>query len=435
MDLSIDSDSWLKRPSVTPLMWSIGTLSLICFVMAAANFGGPIPLVFYLAIWMLIGLSRPAHWLNVILANRLVWLMPIVALLSVFVSQDATFSARTALELIASTGCAIVLTRSLGERPFISCLAVALLFAAGVSVLFGGTEVITGQAGDALHGVFESKNYFALILSLGCLANLAMMLDSSQPVLFRIGGLTGVLICVPLLVAARSVDAIASAFVAVVLLMFVSGLGALPPLYRRTALSLAAMFIVGCVAIFVVIALTSNIDGVLAAVGKNSSLTGRAYLWLRAQELIVERPIFGYGYQAFWVHDFPEAEGLWRFGHVVARAGYHFHNLYYETLIELGVIGLAALVVTLLATLIATLRWTLRNPSSRSGFFLSLLVLFLVRSPLEVDALGPFGIGTFLLATIWVIANRQFRSANPVAARSPTTGLAFPAPNAQYGRV
>jgi exopolysaccharide production protein ExoQ len=394
----------LKSSMGAPLrMWSLAVFSMMCFVLAAANLGGPLPLAAFLGIWVLVGTARPAYWLNVFAENKLLWLMPVIAIASILISQDPAYSARTATELVVATGCSIVLTKTLGDKAFVSSLAVALLFVAGISFVFGGTELVTGQTGDALHGVFESKNYFALILSLGCLANLAVLLDRSQPALLRILGSMGVLTCIFLLIAARSVDAVASTFAALLVLGFVTGLGTLPPRHRPTLVTLATILLAACVLIFGLLSLTSNLDVILASLGKNSSLTGRTYLWLRAAELIAERPVFGYGYQAFWIHDFTEAEGLWRWGHVVARAGYHFHNLYYETLIELGYIGLTGLIVTLLAITTVTTRWALRNASARSGFFLSLVTLFLLRSPLEVDLGGPFSIGTILLTATWVI--------------------------------
>lgn len=382
------------RMGATPQMWSLATFSLIGFVLAAANVGGPIPLAAYLAIWLLVGMSRPAYWLEVLVANKLLLIMPVIALVSVLISQDPAYSARTAAEFVVSTVCAMVLTKTLGEKAFVSCFAVALLFVAGISIAFGGMEPISGQKGNALHGIFDSKNYFALIVSLGWLANLAVVLDRSQPLTLRLVGTIGVGICVPLLIAARSVDAIASAFVAVIVLGIVAGLGSIPPRYRSALIALVTLIVAA--GLIFLLSSTLGLDAILAAVGKNSSLTGRTYLWLRARELIVEHPMFGYDYQAFWIHDSTEAEGLWRYGHVIARAGYHFHNLYYETLIELGVVGLIGLVITLVAITTVTTRWVFRTTSVRSGFFLSLVVLFLLRSPLEVDITGPFNIGTIL---------------------------------------
>ena len=100
-----------------------------------------------------------------------------------------------------------------------------------------------------------------------------------------------------------------------------------------------------CVAFFLgVIALSASGDSLLsfARMGRNqdvediASLTGRVPIWEEVVQDIGDHPILGYGYGGFWsparvayyatIHD-------WAFDHA--------HSAYLETMVNIGVIGLA----------------------------------------------------------------------------------------------
>jgi exopolysaccharide production protein ExoQ len=96
---------------------------------------------------------------------------------------------------------------------------------------------------------------------------------------------------------------------------------------------------------FVIVLLIVHIDAVsaaiLAATGKDITLTGRTDLWRIGLEQIAERPWLGTGYQAFWQPGNPEAEHLWRAFGIASRTGFHFHNLYLSNAVEIGIPGAA----------------------------------------------------------------------------------------------
>ena len=146
----------------------------------------------------------------------------------------------------------------------------------------------------------------------------------------------------------------------------------------------------------------TNLSSVLAAAGKDTSLTGRTILWSRARDYIAMRPLLGVGYQAFWVQGHVEAEGLWRFAQIESRVGFHFHNLYYETAVELGDIGVAVLAASLLAPAVLALRLSLMRPACDNAFFSALIVFYAIRVSVELDFLDPFSPGSLLLPVAWV---------------------------------
>ncbi len=125
-------------------------------------------------------------------------------------------------------------------------------------------------------------------------------------------------------------------------------------------------------------------------------MTGRTVLWAHALQLIPQHPLLGWGWQGFWVRDSVDAEGLWAVFHITTRQGFQFQNTFLEAAIELGWIGCALLIVVLLATVWRVTRWSWRDRSIASSFYVALMVCFLIRSMVEVDVLYQFTIGAFM---------------------------------------
>ena len=108
-------------------------------------------------------------------------------------------------------------------------------------------------------------------------------------------------------------------------------------------------------------------------------------------------PWLGHGYAAFWVVGQPQAEIYWQEFMIYNRGGFHFHNLYVETFVELGALGLTMMVLLIFGLCIASLRLALRaGLGLETGLFLAISFMFLTRSFAEVDMIVPFGVGPLL---------------------------------------
>ncbi|MGO4837743.1 O-antigen ligase family protein, partial [Rhizobiaceae sp. 2RAB30] len=183
-----------------------------------------------------------------------------------------------------------------------------------------------------------------------------------------------------------------------VTLLAVTGLGAtllLSPGTRKT-------FFAFGLALAVVLAVAAYglgaVDLVLALFGKDTTLTGRTYLWAEGWRAAQDSPVVGLGYQAYWVQGFSEAERLWHEFYITARTGFHFHNTYIEALVELGYVGCILIAFIILRTLLGLLRHAVTDRSGTEALMLSgIAILLVIRSFFEIDVMNPYVIGSFLL--------------------------------------
>jgi len=112
----------------------------------------------------------------------------------------------------------------------------------------------------------------------------------------------------------------------------------------------------------------------------DSTFTGRTFIWDFANYQIARRPLFGWGYQSFWLigADAPsvvEAPGF-------VKTMPNSHNGYLDTMLELGYIGFVLLLSFVIATLHAIGRLVHRAPA-RAWLLLSLALYIIAYNFLE----------------------------------------------------
>jgi len=130
----------------------------------------------------------------------------------------------------------------------------------------------------------------------------------------------------------------------VLLLIFVP----LWPLYKalRWRYTAAVPFLITAVLLGsgAVILLLINAETVLAALGKNTTLTGRTVVWSAVLDMIRERPWLGYGYGAFW----RGVEGPSALVSLMTGADFsNAHNTILAVWIDLGLLGVSVFLLCL----------------------------------------------------------------------------------------
>lgn len=111
-------------------------------------------------------------------------------------------------------------------------------------------------------------------------------------------------------------------------------------------------------------------SGLVQELGRNSTLTGRTYLWDAILSLDFS-PIVGVGYESFWIGD-----RVAKIGQIVGLWPNEAHNGYLEVFITLGWVGIALLAGVIVASYRNIIQ-AFRNYSSTAGLRLAFLVVAL----------------------------------------------------------
>ena len=112
----------------------------------------------------------------------------------------------------------------------------------------------------------------------------------------------------------------------------------------------------------------------------NYNLSGRTFIWDFVNFEIARKPLLGWGYQSFWLVG-PDAPSVvdgpgWVKGMPSA------HNGYLDTMVDMGYVGLAFLVVFIFTTLVAIGRLSDRQPA-RAWHLLTLALFVILTNFLE----------------------------------------------------
>lgn len=358
-------------------------------------------ILLFLAPWAWVFIRQPIAAVRHVLAGWPLLALPVLALASTIWSDYPAWSARAGTQFLITTIVGILAATCIRPRSLLSALLCALSLIALLSVFSGGSQGL-GLSGEVvLAGLFGSKNYFGLCVSLLLLTAIIVALDRRQSRFFRLLGTTAALFSPLLLIQTKSTGAIVVVLVTSIITSVLYFSLRLSPLARSAIIAVTIIILVMFIALG-----TLNLDAIqdiLAYFGKDVTLTGRTFLWGHALTSLAENPVLGVGYQAYWQVGNWAAEQLWQYAGISNKYGFHFHNTYLQVLVDLGAVGL----ITLLATFIvitarAALVVVSARPSLEQLFAIAVFIFLLLRTPIEVDLFFQFQIPTILFCMIWL---------------------------------
>ncbi|MFB3814975.1 MAG: O-antigen ligase family protein [Terriglobales bacterium] len=257
-------------------------------------------------------------------------LLLFLAGISALWSEVPTLTLRREFAVLGTTLFGVYFGNRYTHAQQLKLLAWALGFAVIVSfvyvIAYPGYGVMMGSADlvGSWRGGFAHKNSLGRAMVLSCIV-FFFLARSRRTYLYW----AGAVVSVALVILSRSMTAL----LILVFLLFVS------PLWKLTQKPLSTLLPYAAVATAVILAsyawITENIEVVLAALGKDPTLTGRTVLWTLAIEHVAEHPLFGWGYNAFWSGSGGSAV-RWSAGWLVP----HAHNGYLDLCLDLGIVGL-----------------------------------------------------------------------------------------------
>lgn len=278
----------------------------------------------------------------------------------------------------------------------------AAMFIHGMAVLFYGLKsgglVLLGSSLEPFVGLAGSKNTTADMAALGVLSALAMMVSAISRVRPVELLLALVLLAVDLLIVYRASSAGAYAALALGMAVFLACWAMRPWAVKARVVVVFLAAISGLAA-----AATRSVwypvlfESYLAAAGKDESLTGRTYVWSRADVLIEQHPAFGRGFASFWVEGDLEPTAIWDAMFVSNHVGFNFHNSVLEVLVYFGYTGLAAISLIVIGYALLLARRLVIDPQPITIMFASLIAYDALRFNFESLPLGIFAHNTLFL--------------------------------------
>jgi exopolysaccharide production protein ExoQ len=377
------------------LVYGVGAIALSFFVFAYSGWFGQPSILAYYAVWFPLVLIDYRRVLGNYRKFGWIFAFGIFTCLSIFWSQAPDVTERAAIQYMTHIICALIAMRVLDIRTLtlgaVAGVGVVLLY----SLLFGYYSYDAIDGTYSFVGAFDSKNQLGLYASLGIFFTFAAVFILGERRLWMIGcGIVGLMSAYCLMACQSATSVITTAFV-VMLLMGMRLILLLSPRQRKL------LFIGGATSIVILViagVYGGAVDVVLGAFGKDSTLTGRTYLWQQGIQQAAEHPIFGIGYQAFWVQGFSVPEQLWHEFFITSRSGFHFHNTFIETTVETGFVGVFLLCMVLVVSFFGHLKRLLSDLRNNESYVLfGIATLLMVRAFVEIDILNPYHVGSFLL--------------------------------------
>lgn len=374
-----------------------GTLAvaLSVFVFAYSTLFGFLSILFFYALWLPLVLVDYRK----VIGNyaRFYWILPF----AIFACMSFTWSAapgvtlRAGIQYVTTIICALIASRTIDARTFLSGVSIGVALVLLYSLGFGDYHYDPLDGSYSFVGAFSSKNQLGFFASLGVYFVFASFLIVRTSRLWRCIALLCGILSAYCLVASSSATSVIATLATLVITAVVGIVLKFSPKNRRS------FFLFGLAIALVLMAVAINsgaIDLVLGAFGKNSTLTGRTYLWQEGLRASRQSPLMGIGYQAYWVQGFSEAERLWNEFYITARSGFHFHNTYIEVLVELGYVGFVLICLVIVGVVLGFLvRLLTEEYTPQAHLMFGIALLLLIRSFFEIDFIQPYTIGSFLL--------------------------------------
>lgn len=375
--------------------YGAAAVAVSIFVFAYSTRFGQVSILAYYAFWLPLVFVDYKRALGDY--RRFFWIIAfaLLACLSMFWSAAPGVTARTGVQLLSHVVCALIAARTVSVRTLNIGALGGILMVVLYSIAFGQYNLDPIDGTYSFVGAFSSKNQLGLFSSLGIYFAFTAIAVQHERGPWRLLAIFCGLLCAYTLLAAQSATSVLAIGATLALLICLKLAMMFSPSARKGGL--VAGMAIGLLLIFVGLNLGAA-DAVLGAFGKDSTLTGRTYLWQQGWEAAMQSPWFGVGYQGYWVQGFSEAERLWLEFYIGSRSGFHFHNTYIEVLVELGLAGILAIAVLMVRVpfgLLLRLIDARRDPASFT--LLGIAVMFLIRSFVEVDVINPYVVGSFLV--------------------------------------
>lgn len=305
-------------------------------------------LVIYLLGLIFIFINRK-EFFRIFLKPKLLWIIYGLAFFSIIWSADPSVTFRRSIALFFTQ----IIGLYLYSRFKIEGLVRVLRYAFGISIVISFVFVIMfpniGVHHDdsfdgAWRGIYVHKNSLGNYMVLSFSLWLISFIDFYNKLKIHgyinlIASFVFTLLSLVLVFRSESKTALTMVFVVLIVLIFRSVLRSNP------RFAIAFMFSAITLIMLILFFGINKYEDIIVFMGKDITISGRTQIWQLTIDAILEKPIIGYGYGAFWQgFDGPSAYicGVLNFN------VHHAHNGYLDLVLELGILGLIVYVLSVI---------------------------------------------------------------------------------------
>jgi|CXWL01.1.fsa_nt_gi exopolysaccharide production protein ExoQ len=381
---------WQAREKAEPYMSDFFAIISVAASVVAMVFLGTLNVLLLYAIWLPQIFYR-GQWVikpskDILLPAAII----IYSIASAVWSRHPDITLRIGLEFGSLICCSLIIARIIQINAFIKGVTLGMFISLAIVFISAGSI----QTESALTGSLGSKNQVGMNSEIGffcALLCLFIFKEYWKKILIILPAMVFFAGCLFLSKSSTSTLSLAAmiavSFFAYILTKFSRNF--------RMVILILTILLGGVIA---AIGFSSNLQELgLKAVGKDATLTGRTELWDAGKKIGMQNPIFGVGLGAFWVAGTPEAERIWFNFFIANKTGFHFHNLFINIFVDLGIIGVTLWGLMYISTFLKSFRYLLKNDTSiESMFYVGMSFMYFVRAFVESDTTGPYGTGPLL---------------------------------------
>ncbi len=341
----------------------------------------------------------------ILLRNKLLFLLTFLALISFIWSAAPEFTLSNTRDVMMMTCFGIYFASRFTLKEQVEHIALTLLTGAFLSTIFAFSTPIAIHGADhpgAWKGIYGYKNTLGSMMILSLLAFFLLPKDNSK--LYKWSGFTFSLV---LMILSTSKTSLVLFFLLIFIIKFYENF--------RWKGKISIIFIdllilaSGCFSVLIF----SYWAEFLTSLGKDPTLTGRTPMWGFVISKLMERPLFGYGREAFWA---PNSSFAIEAGRTVTTGGWitpHAHNGFLDIALDVGLIGLLLFLITFVITFARSLKqaYTAQFPEEMwSLAFLSFLVMNNVTESFLLRGANLYWV--LYISTAFTLSQKQFSKSN-----------------------
>ena len=250
----------------------------------------------------------------------------------------------------------------------------------------------------AWKGTFDSKNEFSGMMLLTAAVSYLMSFKKAHPLANRLGRI-GLFLCPATIILSTSKSAL-------VIVIFVYA--ALTILHRCVWQGRRSVLLVDLAVLFaggLTTLVTSYWVAIAASLGKDPTMSGRTVLWAASIDKIVQKPLLGNGFDAFWSEDNPAAMSI---GGALHPGFYSHsaHNGFLNIMLDTGWLGLICFLVGFIATALLAVRYGYRAIAPEQSWPFAVMLLITIYNLVESSFISEdinwlLYVITYLSIRIW----------------------------------